>query len=201
MKNIFLLSNDLFLLTRWEKLINHNVVIIDSPSEIQELKESILIITNSMCKDIDDRVIIEFIAKQNQILLLDNTPNFTNAQKHLSLGIKGYGNTLMTSSYLNAALEALNNDFIWLLPAITTHFVNNIVNSKNAENKNNEEVVFECLTVKEKSIASLLKKGYTNNKISQELNISINTVKTHIKHIYDKLDVKDRLSFATLFTR
>mgnify|MGYP000370192932 CR=1 FL=1 len=42
---------------------------------------------------------------------------------------------------------------------------------------------------------------YTNTNISQELNVSINTVKTHIKHIYEKLNVKDRLSFAALFSK
>ena len=40
-----------------------------------------------------------------------------------------------------------------------------------------------------------------NINISDELNISINTVKTHIKHIYEKLNVKDRLSFAGLFSK
>ena len=52
----------------------------------------------------------------------------------------------------------------------------------------------------EKKIAKLLKTGYTNMNISEELDISINTVKTHVKHIYEKLNVKDRLSFAGLFS-
>ena len=56
------------------------------------------------------------------------------------------------------------------------------------------------LTKTEKIIARLLQHAYTNTNISDELNISINTVKTHVKHIYEKLNVKDRLSFAGLFS-
>lgn len=196
MKNIFLYSDDLSLVVRWKKLINHDTIIVDDIVELKDLKNSILIVNNSVCKDIDNN-----ISKRNQILVLDSVPNFINAQRYLSLGVKGYGNSLMTSSYLNSAVEALNNNFIWLLPAITTQFVNNIVNTKKAESKNFEEEIFQSLTKKEKSIASLLKKGYTNIKISKELNISVNTVKTHVKHIYEKLNVKDRLSFASLFSK
>ncbi|WP_390881745.1 helix-turn-helix transcriptional regulator [Aliarcobacter cryaerophilus] len=37
-----------------------------------------------------------------------------------------------------------------------------------------------------------------NIEISEELNISINTVKKHIKNIYTKLNVSDRVSFLKL---
>ena len=40
--------------------------------------------------------------------------------------------------------------------------------------------------------------GYKNIEISEELNISINTVKKHIKNIYTKLNVSDRVSFLKL---
>ena len=69
------------------------------------------------------------------------------------------------------------------------------------DNKVDEKELFKNLTKTEKNIATLLKNGYTNTNISQELNVSINTVKTHIKHIYEKLNVKDRLSFAGLFSK
>ncbi len=38
----------------------------------------------------------------------------------------------------------------------------------------------------------LLREGKTNKAISEELFVSINTVKTHLLRIYDKLDVKNR---------
>ena len=201
MKSVYLLSDDLLLVGRWVKLINHETYILENLEELINISNSLLIINSSMCKDISSKDIEEFLNNQNEILLLDNTPNFLNAKKFLGLGIKGYGNTLMTSSYLNSAIEALSNSFIWLLPLITTQLMKDLVDVDNQNDKEKEELLFESLTAKEIKVAKLLKDGYTNSKISTELEISINTVKTHIKHIYEKLSVKDRLSFATLFSK
>lgn len=49
------------------------------------------------------------------------------------------------------------------------------------------------LTNREIDVLRLIVKGYHNNEISTALFISPNTVKTHIKNIYVKLDVKNRV--------
>jgi DNA-binding NarL/FixJ family response regulator len=198
MKKIFLLSDDLLLLERWMKLINHETNVVENIEELENITDSILIVNTSVCKDISLKLINDFINNQNEIIVLDNTPNFLNAKRFLDLGIKGYGNTLMTTSYLNSAVEAVSNNYIWLMPQITTQFLKSMVEKK--DNKVDEKKLFETLTKTEKKIAKLLKTGYTNMNISEELDISINTVKTHVKHIYEKLNVKDRLSFAGLFS-
>ena len=201
MKNVYLYSDDLSLVGRWVKLINHKTHILENLEDLININDSILIVNTSMCKDISSKDIKEFLDDQNEILVLDNTPNFLTAKKFLSLGIKGYGNTLMTSSYLNSSIEALSNGFIWLLPLVTTQLMKDLVDVDNQNDKEKEESLFESLTAKEIKVAKLLKNGYTNSKISTELEISINTVKTHIKHIYEKLNVKDRLSFSSLFSK
>ena len=198
MKKIFLLSDDLLLLGRWMKLINHETNVVENIEELANITDSILIVNTSVCKDISLKFINDFINNQNEIIVLDNTPNFLNAKRFLDLGIKGYGNTLMTTSYLNSAVEAVSNNYIWLMPQITTQFLKNMVDEK--DTNVDEKKLFEPLTKTEKKIAKLLKNGYTNMDMSEELDISINTVKTHVKHVYEKLNVKDRLSFAGLFS-
>lgn len=49
------------------------------------------------------------------------------------------------------------------------------------------------LSKTEYKVIHLLEKGYSNKEISDELNISGNTVKYHLKNIYKKLKVKNRL--------
>jgi DNA-binding CsgD family transcriptional regulator len=49
-----------------------------------------------------------------------------------------------------------------------------------------------ALTSREREIAMLLIEDMTRNEICQTLNISINTLKTHIRHIYKKLDVTSK---------
>ncbi len=201
MENIYLLSDDSYLNNRWEKFISKEVIILEDEDELFDIENSILVLNMQVCKNIDPRILKEFIAKNNKILLLDNVPNLMTAQKYLNLGIKAYGNTYMSPSYLNSALEALEKGFVWLIPDITTQLVNSMValNEKNDEHIN--DTIFGALTLQEKKIANLLKEGYTNAKISTHLGISINTVKTHIKHIYEKLSVKDRISFSLLFRK
>ena len=48
------------------------------------------------------------------------------------------------------------------------------------------------LSKRELEVVILLSRNMTNAEISKELNVSRNTVKTHLKKIYSKLEVKDR---------
>lgn len=199
MKKIYLLSDDLILIGRWMKLINYETNIVEKLEDLHNIMNSILIVNSFVCKDISSKFINDFINNENKILVLDNTPNLLNAKRFLSLGVQGYGNTMMTTSYLNSAVETISNDYIWLIPQITTLLLKDI--TEKSDSKVDDELLFENLTKTEKKIAVLLKNAYTNTNISDELNISVNTVKTHIKHIYEKLNVKDRLSFAGLFSK
>jgi ATP/maltotriose-dependent transcriptional regulator MalT len=49
------------------------------------------------------------------------------------------------------------------------------------------------LSKQEMKVISLIAEGYKNAEIAEKLFISQNTVKTHIKNIYSKLDVKNRV--------
>lgn len=48
------------------------------------------------------------------------------------------------------------------------------------------------LTEKERQILNLVSKGYLYKEIANELNNSINTIKQHIRHIYEKLHVQNK---------
>jgi len=45
----------------------------------------------------------------------------------------------------------------------------------------------------------LLAKGYYYKEISDNLNISYNTVRTHLQHIYEKLHVQSRTAAVLKF--
>ena len=52
------------------------------------------------------------------------------------------------------------------------------------------------LTDRELDVLNLIVEGHSNNEIGDALNISTNTVKTHIKHIFEKLSATDRTQAA-----
>ncbi|WP_297098031.1 helix-turn-helix transcriptional regulator [uncultured Draconibacterium sp.] len=54
------------------------------------------------------------------------------------------------------------------------------------------------LTVQERNIFTMLQKGKSNKEISDELNISLSTVKSHVNSIFSKLKVKSRREILNL---
>ena len=59
---------------------------------------------------------------------------------------------------------------------------------KNYQLTNTEMKIFSCLSL-----------GLTNKKISHENNISVNTVKFHLKNIYRKLEASTRVEAIIKF--
>lgn len=59
------------------------------------------------------------------------------------------------------------------------------------QNKNTIDTTAE-LTPREKEILKALAKGLRYKEIADEINISIETVRSHVRHIYEKLQVQSR---------
>jgi DNA-binding NarL/FixJ family response regulator len=51
----------------------------------------------------------------------------------------------------------------------------------------------ESLTPREVEVLRLMARGRTNHEISRDLFVSVSTVKKHVRHILDKLEVSDRV--------
>ena len=51
---------------------------------------------------------------------------------------------------------------------------------------------------RELSILQLAAKGFSNSEVGEMLGISVNSVKTHFRHIFEKMDVSDRMEAVTL---
>ena len=48
------------------------------------------------------------------------------------------------------------------------------------------------LTVREKQVLALVGLGLTTKEIADRFSVSVNTVRTHLQHIYEKLHVRSR---------
>ena len=56
----------------------------------------------------------------------------------------------------------------------------------------------KSLSARELSIIQLAAKGFSNPEVGEMLGISVNSVKTHFRHIFEKMDVNDRMEAVTL---
>lgn len=57
------------------------------------------------------------------------------------------------------------------------------------------------LTPREEEILALLTQGYSNKEIADRLSVSFDTVRTHLRHVYEKLHVRSRTEAATKYLR
>ena len=63
--------------------------------------------------------------------------------------------------------------------------------------KNN--IQLKSLSVQERKIFLLIQSGKSNKEISEEYNIGISTVKSHVSNIYSKLNIKSRKEAMNIY--
>ena len=127
-------------------------------------------------------------------LVLSEKPEFHEAMNALNNGARGYGNTYMSLVHLRQAIETIKNETVWLHPNIMNQLISHGSNVAQTE----ESEVLEQLSQREKEVAQEIQKGKSNKEIAVSLEITERTVKAHLSHIFEKLDVHDRLALAML---
>ena len=90
---------------------------------------------------------------------------------------------------LQRAVRTLAGGGSWLDPAITGRVLT-AYRDGSAPVRPGEEV--DLLTPREKDVLSLIGAGLSNAEIAADLFLGEGTVKTHISHIFTKLDLRDR---------
>lgn len=129
---------------------------------------------------------------QVSIMVLSDTPNIREGKKLLPLGIKGYGNSRLSAVHLIQAVNLMRNGHTWMYPDFIQGLLNEIAD------QGEQEDVLDILTKREKEVAMLVAKGLNNKDIAQKADLSESTVKTHLRSIFEKLDIHDRVSLALL---
>ncbi|MBA2378435.1 MAG: response regulator transcription factor [Blastocatellia bacterium] len=88
-----------------------------------------------------------------------------------------------------------------LINAVTTVAAGRKFIPQNIAGVLSENIGSEALTPSETKVLGMLVGGMSNKEIAFALDISQNTVKTHVKNIFDKLGVSDRTTAATTAIR
>lgn len=193
---IFVYSYDINHITHWEKLLpKTEIILIDSVELLTFLVDELIIMAYD--KSTNMQKTVQEITQHNLVLVLDTVPTVQKAKQLFAYGVRGYGNILLSQSYMQFALQTIQSQHVWISPTLTQALIQDIQQPKSNTNTHAHEVLKQ-LTQKEQEVAKLLKKGLSNMQIAQQMDVSINTIKSHIKNIYSKVGVKDKIAFVML---
>lgn len=127
-------------------------------------------------------------AAGNKIGILVLTTYDTDADilRAIEAGANGY---LLKDTSLEDLIQAIRATSIgnsWLAPTVATQLMTQL-----------QKGVPEKLSDRELDVQRLVACGHSNKEIATELHVSQATVKTHLVHIYRKLEVNDRTAAVT----
>jgi DNA-binding NarL/FixJ family response regulator len=109
------------------------------------------------------------------------------AERAIMAGAKGYiMKSEVSDDIINAIRSVLKNE-LYLKASTSLNIVSKVFQNSSERSKSS----IDRLTDREFEILTLLGKGLGTRKIAHELNISVNTVETHRRHIRKKLNLKD----------
>lgn len=122
-----------------------------------------------------------------QIIMLTVFDDNTHVYDALYAGANGYLLKKYVSDKLIHSIQEVLQGGAPMSPSIARMIITNMQQPLQAPGHDYQ------LTNREKEILNLLSKGNSFKMIAAELNISLDTVRTHIKHIYDKLHVRSQI--------
>ena len=172
---------------------------IDSFMEsIKKVKPDVILFVNSeplpnireICKAIRE---ISKIQTKSQLLLLGNIPSHEEVVSLMNSGARGYFDLNDASSQLSEAIHTVHKGEIWLPRDKMSSIMDRIISVVGRDLK---EKTLDQLTPTEFQVLRLIGQGKSNDEIAEALFISKNTVRSHIKSIYAKLDTHSRLQLA-----
>ncbi len=123
---------------------------------------------------------------QTQILILTVSADSDTIFRALEAGADGYLLKRCSPEDLQAAvMEVLNGGV-----PMTSEIARRVISSFRREPAKNTAVT--RLTPREEEILTLLSKGFVNKEIAVKLGVTYETVRDHLKNIYEKLHVHTR---------
>lgn len=199
---IYIYGNDLNLIDRYNNsLKSFDYKITRNKDELlKKIQSNDVVIISNLNFEIESNLelIQDFNKKEIKIIILDPVPTFDKGKKFIGMGVKAYANIMINDVHLKDVINSVIAGNIWLYPEFINLLVSNLTLSNEEKNIQNEKL--DILTDREKEVALLVLNKVPYSSISEKLNISIRTVKAHTKHIYEKFDVSNRLSFILKFS-
>lgn len=153
----------------------------------QKMAPCILILDHHVLRDVDRAELSNHLNQRRGVRVLVRIECGESASESLiRLGCMGWLPAEATPALIRRALERVAMGEYWIPRRHLTQILQGYVSQQNPSK----------LTPREEEILGLIAKGHKNREIAEKLFVSLETVRWHIRSIYSKLGVHDRLNAA-----
>lgn len=183
----------------------YDFTVLGATGDINELrtlldKKPDLLIVDLRMKPLDGISLIQQLRGEGyttpavMLTMSDSEADLTNA---IRAGVRGYLLKDMAPDDVVDAIRRVAAGELVVAPTMTMKMIDMLRGEPLGQEPKNS---LKLLTEREREILQLLARGESNKAIAQTLNISYDTVKQHVRHILNKLNLSSRVKAAVLFT-
>ncbi|MDH4216522.1 MAG: response regulator [Gallionella sp.] len=172
---------------------------VDGLRELLREKPDLLIMDLRM-KPMDGLAMLGQIRKEGcatPAVVLTMSDSETDLANAIRAGVRGYLLKDMAPDDVVDAIRRVAAGELVVAPAMTIKMIEILRGDQPGDEPKNS---LKLLTEREREILQLLSRGESNKAIAQTLSISYDTVKQHVRHILNKLNLSSRVKAAVLFT-
>jgi DNA-binding NarL/FixJ family response regulator len=134
---------------------------------------------------------VKDISPRTQIIILTSYHEDEHIFPALQAGAISYLLKDVKAKELVEAIRRAARGEATLHPRVAVRVINQF-----GKEESPQDILFQDLTEREMEVLTLIARGYTNQKISEELVITVGTVKGHVSNILSKLQLADRTKAA-----
>lgn len=160
-----------------------------------------LLVMDLRMKPMDGLAMLEQIRKEGctipavVLTMSDSEADLGNA---IRAGVRGYLLKDMAPEEVVDAIRRVAAGELVVAPTMTVKMIDMLRGDQPGQEPKNS---LKLLTDREREILQLLSRGESNKAIAQTLKISYDTVKQHVRHILNKLNLSSRVKAAVLFAK
>lgn len=192
---VYILSKDPHLIEHLQSIDNAQFVT-KAVNSLQALKEVAcqgLVIVDVGCIRWGAQDWVRFF-QEHLVLVASLKPTDSEGQQALVMGAKAYTHAYSSAEQWRRVLEHVLEGQVWLGASLLSRLLNQIATAST----NQDTLWQQHLTAREIEVAQRAGRGFSNQQIAQDLDISERTVRAHLSSVFAKLNVEDRLSLALL---
>jgi len=173
---------------------------IDELRKLLDQKPDLLILDLRM-KPLDGISLLEQLRREGYLtpaVMLTMSDSEVDLKNAIRAGVRGYLLKDMAPDDVVDAIRRVAAGELVVAPTMTVKMIEMLRGEQPGQEQKNS---LKLLTEREREILQLLSRGESNKAIALTLKISYDTVKQHVRHILNKLNLSSRVKAAVLFTQ